>query len=128
MNAAQTTETASRVVIIVWVATAVHVQEGTHLWRMVDPVQVMKIIPTFLIFISLWEARRLMFYFITMFAFFLLIFFSVEVKDLDSDSVHKHAKTRLTLQSSHIDLTLEQQPKFLGKCLSPPRCIIINGY
>lgn len=58
MNVAQTTETASRVVIIVWVATAVHVQEGTHLWRMVDPVQVINIIHKFLIFISLWEARR----------------------------------------------------------------------
>lgn len=74
MNAAQTTETASRVVIIVWVTTAVHVQEGTHLWRMVDPVQVMNIIHKFLIFISLWEARRLMFYFITMLAFFLPFF------------------------------------------------------
>lgn len=45
MNVAQTTETASRVVIIVWVATAVHVQEGTHLWRMVDPVQMTTSVP-----------------------------------------------------------------------------------
>ena len=43
-----------------------------------------------------------------------VFFFFCEFVDLDSVTVHKHAKERTWPISSHVDLTLGQQPLYIG--------------